>query len=132
MIVKCQKIISPATHEDLGEASPWLVKGKEYVVYALHYDEKFGIDIFIQTEHYDEPHFIPIVGFEIISQKIPSTWITLEKRTNSGKKIIKMLPKLWSYPSFFEDLTEELPEAVELFTQEGTKIYNEEYGEPSE
>ncbi len=80
MRVKCCRIISHTTKEDLGEQSPWLKKGKEYLVLAMAWSSKFGMQIYIQTEQYNEPRFIDLDGFEIVSQKIPSTWITTTQK----------------------------------------------------
>jgi len=125
MKVICRKIISPITKEDLGNESPWLKLGKEYVVLALELSSK-GIRIVIKTEHFAEPAVIDIDGFEFVDQKIPSSWITNVMSEENGKKIIIMLPASWNYESFFEDLEDGKPEAVALYTKEAQQIYKEE------
>lgn len=124
MKVKCQKIISP-TGKDLGESSPWLRVGNEYVVLALICTEKSGIQIYVQTEHYNEPHFSSLVGFEFVNQNIPASWLTLFSESY-GRKVMTMLPSSWNYENFFDDMENQDPKAIELFNKEVEKIYQEE------
>lgn len=124
MKVLCRKIISP-TGKDLGESSPWLKVGNEYVVFAMLIAEDSGIQIYIQTEHYNEPHFSSLIGFEFINQNIPSSWITVFRESN-GRKVMTMLPASWNYDNFFEDMEDQNPKAIELFNMEVKEIYHEE------
>jgi hypothetical protein len=125
MKVICRKIISPATNEDLGDSSPWLKVGNEYIVLAIVLGPRFGISIVIQTEEDDEIGFMSANGFEFTDQHIPSSWI-IEINEPYGEKVISMLPASWSYDSFFEDLDDQKPEAIALFNEEVEKIYQEE------
>jgi len=125
MLVKCNKIISHTTNEDLGDDSPWLKKEKEYLVLAMSWSSKFGMQIYIQTEEYNEPAFIRLEGFEIISQKIPSSWITTTQ-SFGDQLLVHMLPQSWSYESFFEEIENEKSETIALFNQEVEKMYREE------
>lgn len=124
MKVKCQKVISP-TGKDLGENSPWLKVGNEYVVLAIVLVEKSGFQIYIQTEHYDEPHFSSLIGFEFINQKFPSSWVTIFSESY-GRKVMTVLPASWNYDSFFEDMENQDPKAIELFNKEVEQMYREE------
>jgi hypothetical protein len=123
--VKCNKIISHTTKEDLGEQSPWLKKGKEYLVLAMAWSSKFGMQIYIQTEEYNEPRFIDLDGFEIVSQKIPSSWITTTQQFGD-QTLVFMFPKSWTSDSFFEEIDDEKSEAVKLFNKEVEQMYREE------
>jgi len=125
MLIKSNKIISPVTKEDLGDKSPWLTKGKEYVVLALNISTKGGIEVCIQTDHYNEPHYITLDGFEIINQRMPFSWITVSKDLGD-ENIIDMLPQSWAYDGFFGQLDDENPEAIALFNKEAEIIYREE------
>lgn len=125
MRVKCNRIISHTTKEDLGDQSPWLKKGKEYLVLAMAWSSKFGMQIYIQTEQYNEPRFIDLDGFEIVSQKIPSSWITTTQQFGD-QTLVFMFPKSWAYDSFFEEVDDEKPEAVKLFNKEVEQMYREE------
>ena len=125
MLIKCTKIISPVTKEDLGEKSPWLTKGKNYVVFALNISSKCGIEVCIQTDQYNEPRYITLNGFEIISQHIPTSWITLTKQIDD-ETFIDMLPQSWAYDGFFNELENENHQAIALFNKEAELIYQEE------
>lgn len=124
MKVLCRKIISP-TGKDLGKSSPWLKVANEYVVLAVIIIEGSGIQIYIQTEHHNEPHFSSLIGFEFINQNIPSSWITILREFN-GRKGMIMLPGSWNYASFFEDIENQNPKAIELFKKEAEEIYRQE------
>ena len=125
MRIKCNNIISPITKEEMGDKSPWLTKDREYVVLALEINDKRGIDVCIQTDHYNEPSFIPLDGFEVVSQKIPLSWITVVNNIED-RKFLTMLPKSWNYNSFFEDLDDENLDAIALFNKEVELIYKAE------
>lgn len=124
MRIICRKIISATTKKDLGESSPWLKLGKEYIVLAINLIEELGIEIYIQTDHFDEPKFFDIDGFEFVDQSIPSSWVAKISQVYH-RKVMTMLPKNWNYESFFEDIGNEEPHAMELFTQEAELIYRE-------
>lgn len=123
MIVAPRKLISHVSGEVL-ETSPWLTIGKEYVVMALFFSNQ-EISMYFQSDSDGQPGFFLVRGFEFVSQKIPSTWVTKIKELN-GKKVVKMLPASWAYDGFFEDITEEEPKAVSLFWKEARIIYAEE------
>jgi hypothetical protein len=125
MKVFSRKIISRTTGEDLADSSPWLRKNKEYIVLALNYFEGTGLDIYIQTEDHNEPRFISANGFEFINQKFPSSWVTVFSESH-GRKIMTVLPASWNYHSFFEDMENQDPKAIELFNKEVEQIYCEE------
>lgn len=124
MKVLCRKIISPGG-KDLGENSPWLKVGNEYIVLAIVFVENAGIQIYIQTEHHNEPHFFSLTGFEFINQNIPSQWITKITEAN-GRKVMTMLPASWNSESFYEDMEDQNPRAIELFNKEAEQMYREE------
>ena len=123
MIIKCKKIISQTTKKEL-KNSPWLKLEREYVVLSCVIGPREGISIYIKTEHHDEPSFLSMDGFEMISQKIPSNWITTVEESYD-RKVITMLPASWNYESFFEDIEDQKPKAIALYNQEVDKIYKE-------
>ena len=125
MRVKCNKVISPTTKKDLGDQSPWLKKGNEYLVFAMVWNSKFGMEIYISTEHYNEPSFVRLEGFEVSSQIIPSSWTTITKLFGD-QTLVYMLPRSWAYESFFEEIENEGSEAVKLFNKEVEQMYHEE------
>jgi hypothetical protein len=126
MRVKCNRLISATTKEDLGEESPWLKKGNEYTVLGMRWSSKFGMRILIQTEHYNEPRFISIDGFEIINQKIPPSWKTQTSKFGD-QIIVVMMPESWlNYDNFLDKLENEDSSAVALFNKEAELIYRGE------
>lgn len=125
MKVRCRKIFSRTTGEDLGDTSAWLQKDKEYVVLAINYFEASGFDLYIQTEDHHEPRFISMAGFEFISQDKPSSWITVFSESYD-RKVMMLLPSSWNYESFFEDMENQDPKAIELFNKEVEQMYREE------
>lgn len=125
MKVLCRNIISHTTGENLGDTSPWLKRGKEYVVLAINYVESLGFDLYIQSEDHNEPAFFSAKGFEFIGQKFPSSWVTVFSESY-GRKVMTVLPASWNYESFFEDMENQDPKAIELFNKEAEKIYREE------
>lgn len=124
MKVLCRKIISP-TGKDLGENSPWLKLGNEYIVLAIVFAGNSGLQIYLQSEDQHEPHFFSVVGFEFINQNIPSSWITKFTEAHS-RKVMTMLPLSWNYESFFDDIENQDLKAIELFNKEAEQIYREE------
>lgn len=125
MKVICRKIISPGTGENMGESSPWLKVGNEYIVLALNCVEGSGLQIYIQTEHYNEPCFTHVEGFEFINQNIPTSWIAVVSEAYD-RKVMLMLPASWNYDDFFEEINDQNPRAMELFAKEAEQIYREE------
>jgi hypothetical protein len=121
MIVKCRRLISYMTKEELDFCS-WLTLDKEYVVLELEVDPKSGINIIIHTDDDNEPGRTYLDGFEIVSQHMPSNWAP--KMDENG--IYYLMPKSWMYEEFFEEVEDEKPHAVELFKKEATIIYQEE------
>ena len=117
MKVICRKIFSPNTSKDLGDSSPWFKVGNEYLILSICFIEKYGIEIYVQSEHHHEPCFVNITGFEFIDQKIPSSWICVFSK-NYERNAMTLIPKSWNYPTFFEDIEDENPEAVALFNKE--------------
>jgi len=124
MKVLCRKIISPSG-KNLGENSPWLKLGNEYIVLAIMLVENTGMQIYIQTEDHDEPHFFNLAGFEFINRIIPSLWVTRITEAN-GRKVITMLPASWDYDNFFEDMENQNLKAIELFNKEVEQMYRED------
>ncbi len=124
MLIKCNEIISETTKEVLTD-SPWLKKGKVYTVLAIFCSTKNGISVCIQSEEHNEPAFFSLDGFEVITQTQPKSWITkIEKVYDMD--VMTRLPKAWDYESFFEDLDDQDPQAIEIFRQEAIKIYDDE------
>jgi len=101
MIVKCVKIVSPATGKDLGERSPWLIRGKVYIVFAIRYrwDTK-TMQILVETENYSDPMFAEIDQFEIISNQLSSYWVF----DKDEDKFNCFMPQAWFTEGFGEGI----------------------------
>lgn len=121
MQIKCKRFIDFVTGEELNLNLEWLTKNKTYLVFAIFFDSRKGFKAMIQADHDFRPCLVYLTGFEIIDQEIPKTWIT---KINEKDNIttIQMFPKNWDYDTFFEDLSEDEPRAVELFKQEAKII----------
>ena len=126
MIIECKKAISDATGEDLGNDSPWLKIGKQYVVYAIRFRNDpphfIRLEALIESEHYGEPHLFDLTQFTVISSKIPSTWIF--NYDSEGSMVF--MPSDWFYDSCWEDLGNETSRWLELFHKEKELILQEE------
>lgn len=125
MKILCQKIISAPPRRDLGDISPWIKKSKEYLVWCAVLGPREGVSFFVESESNKDPSWFPAEGFEFINQHIPSSWVSVIEEVY-GKKVLTMLPASWNYPSFFEDLDDRKPEAVELYWKEVDKMCEEE------
>lgn len=122
MKVKCLKIISATTHEDLGKDSPWLTIGKEYTVLSIAVTPRGGISIYFQSDDRNEPIFSTLLGFEVTSNYLPSNWSVKFNKHNE----YYMMPASWMYDSFLEDLEDQEEKAMQLFEAEARVIYEEE------
>lgn len=131
MIIQCKKFIG-SNPKIMLDSSPLLKKEKCYTVLALRLDPKVGVDVFIQTEDDDKPYFVALDGFEILTQTQPKTWVANIKQGDELNVVARLshvvirLPQPWNYPSFFKDLEEQEPKAMELFIEEAAKIYEAE------
>lgn len=101
MIVKCVKIISRATGKDLGDKSPWLIKDKSYIVFAIRYrwDTK-TIDFLLESENFSDPTFFDSNQFEIISNRLSSYWVFGKDEDN----FICFMPQAWFQTGFGEGI----------------------------
>lgn len=123
MKVKCNKIVSPEGIY-LDCSTSWLKIGKEYLVLAISLSKPLGMQIYIQTEHHNEPVFFGVGGFEFIDQNMPSLWVANVSNTED-RKIMTLLPESWNYSDFFEDMKKKDSKAINLFNQAAEHIYRE-------
>ncbi len=126
MIIECEKAISSTTGEDLGNDSPWLKIGKQYVVYAIRFRNDpphfLRLEALIESENYNDPRLFDLTQFAVISSKIPSAWVFNYDPEGS----MAFMPKSWFYDSFWDDLDEEREKGMELFHKEKELILQEE------
>jgi hypothetical protein len=105
--------------------SPWLTKGKEYIVLGLFINKK-ETKLYLESDDGQAAYF-DIQGFEILSNYIPSNWNLFYQNTT-----ISLYPKKWKavgekgVRGFWEGYTDGELEMVELYEQERDLIYGEE------
>ncbi len=121
MIIKCNKLISATTKEEM-IVSPWVTLGKKYIVLGLQINKHRGVMALIKSDHHNQPIFVDLDGFEIVSQQMSKNWVV---------KVVDnfyhyLLPKNWSYEDFLGDLEDEKPKAMKLFQEETEIMYQEE------
>tara|TARA_R110002110_G_scaffold415718_1_gene654162 strand:- start:2334 stop:2843 length:510 start_codon:yes stop_codon:yes gene_type:complete len=66
-----------------------------------------------------------MIGFEVISQEIPQTWIPQSRTVFGNNLFCSLLPKPWEYDRFERDLFSEDSKAVSLYNQEAKIIFEE-------
>jgi hypothetical protein len=120
MIAKCRRILNSTAKEEI-DHSIWISRDREYVVLALLIFKNLEIKICIQSDSNNEPIFAPLLGFEVISEHVPSNW-----QMGIVSEVFRLSPKSWMRADFYEDFEERKPEAIELFKKEAEIIYREE------
>ena len=103
-------------------------KGNEYLIYAIRFNEKTGFEIYIQTDNSNTPSFIDAIGFEFLTRRVPSSWVTTFKKKDNND-IMYLLPHSWNYDTFFQDINDQHPDAIVAYRKEVEIIHKEE-GEP--
>lgn len=121
MRVLCQR--EPGKFPDENES--WLEKGKEYIVMMTKADLFNGFSYCLMSKDKKKLAWFSVNGFEVLSQEIPSTWITAEMQVQGNSALI-MLPEKWHYDSFLSDLNSGEKTAQEIFEAETRKMYKEE------
>lgn len=99
-----------------------------YYPLVISMEKKYGIMVCIQTGDDNLPAWFDLSGFEVIDQKIPSSWV-IKKYGDEQEGMTSLMPASWTYPGFFEDLHDDDEKARKLFNYEAVKIY-EEMGAP--
>lgn len=126
MRVKCKRIISAATGEDISyKPNQSFTLERDYVVLGIRCTVKTGIELLIITDHYNSLARVHSQGFEFISQYIPSSWISQVSLYYDIQEMW-LLPESWSEKGFFSAFDDEVPEAMEKFRKEVIKMYDEE------
>lgn len=119
MKVRCIKIISPATGEELVE-SGWVQIGYEYVVIAIAAVPRKSVQFQILTED-STPSWWDSQMFVTVSSRIPSNWVAL---ISSGGNL-DVAPQPWLEPGFWEKYFDGDAHAREVFDEELVKILSE-------
>lgn len=122
MKVKCIRLIDEQTGEPL-ESSSWLSVGKEYHVLSVNIDDGLPIKFQLIGDDGQTPAYHDANQFEIVTNNIPEGWVI----DFVSKSHLRLSPKGWSKPGFWEDYFDGIPEAIELFNAEKAAIIQAEY-----
>ncbi len=126
MKVKCIKYMTIGPDPQEMETSPFLTKGKEYVVLMISRDEN-NIFYYIQEDSSEDSvgGYFDARQFIVTSNYIPNNWIINVKIEFN---YVGLLPKKWyEHRGFFDKLhDDDDPAAIELFFSECNEIYRQE------
>ncbi|MGB6976175.1 MAG: hypothetical protein WBE18_01770 [Gammaproteobacteria bacterium] len=122
MKVKCTKFYNEQTKQ-YQDTSSWLTIGQEYVVLEiLIKPEKEIIYRLVGDNKTEMPALYDARQFEIVSGKIPESWII--KQFSSGNFIFS--PNPWRKSGFWENCYNGDLTALETYKREARIIYEEE------
>ena len=125
MIVRCIKIISPTTGEDLGGSSPWIIRGKAYVVLAIKHNlHAKTMEILLQSEDYKEPTFFEFNfdWFELLSDKISSYWVFGQDEDGC----VCFMPPDWFQEGFGEDMDNGDESSMMIYRRDRDLMFSED------
>ncbi|WP_405805460.1 hypothetical protein [Streptomyces sp. NBC_01187] len=110
MIVRCIKIINPATLAVVSE-HPAVRIGEEYPVLEVLADRAVVLfrlpDRPGSTDPIDTPGLWDAAMFEVVSDRMPSCWVA---ELDEGR--LTLAPREWQRPGFWEDYFDHVPTAV--------------------
>jgi hypothetical protein len=101
----------------------WLKENTEYVVLEIFFD-KTGAVYRILTENSVMPTLHSADLFEIVSNKIPSSWVAAMGRERGF--YLEIAPIRWTTQGFWEDYSNQDSTAEKIFEEEKRKIFAEE------
>lgn len=116
MKVRCVKLLSHAGK--LIEYDSWMTIGKIYHVLAVELSRDGRWHFRLRGDGENGVALFLIDQFEIVSSKIPPTWVIAIKRG----KLFQLTPEPWSYLGFMERYYNGDPEAIKIFHEEEKKI----------
>jgi hypothetical protein len=116
MKVKCTKLVD--SRGNFQEFSPWLTVGKVYLVLSVLLDINGKWLLRLLGDNGNGVALFSLSEFEIISAKIPATWIVAW----NPKGVFELTTETWNQPGFWEKYYDRDPEAIKLFDTERSKI----------
>ncbi len=116
MKVRCKKLIDSRGNPQ--ERSPWLTLGKVYHVLEVVQDIHGNWQLRAEGDGINGPALFRLEQFEIISAKVPDTWVV---RWND-KGVFSLTSEAWSQLGFWERFYDRDPEARKVFEEEKTRI----------
>lgn len=116
MKVRCIKLID--SNGNPIEGSNWLTIAEIYNVLSIIQDVHGRWLLRLIADKHPRVALFPLTQFEILSAKVPQTWIVTWK--DSG--LFELTPEAWSRPGFWEDFYDAKLEAAKAFEDEARKI----------
>ena len=116
MKVRCTKLISTTGKPQ--EQSSSLTLGRVYHVLAVSLDTNGDWRLRLVSDSEMRPALFRFKQFEVISDKIPSTWIVSWNENG----FFQLTPHAWDQPGFWEKYYDRDPEAIQIFEEEKRKI----------
>ena len=116
MKVRCTKLID--TRGNPQEQSSSLTLGRVYHVLSVLLGINGEWKLRVITDGEKRPALFRLKQFEVISAKIPNTWIVIW----NDKGFFQLTTHAWSQPGFWEKYYDRDPEAIQIFEDEKRKI----------
>ena len=120
MKIKCVKIISPITKEDLGESGAGLTKGRVYTVLVFDVLKEGKARVLIVNDDNESVGVYDLSLFEVVNNSISVYWKYYE--TGVG---YSFCPEAWSSDDFWERLDDNYYDAIDTFEELVEKINSE-------
>jgi hypothetical protein len=115
MKVRCIKLLDVFGNPQ--EESPWLTLGKIYHVLEVVQDTDRKWFFRIVGDGLNGVALFPLEEFEILTAKIPHTWIVVWGRDG----FFELSPEPWSKLGFWEAYYDRSPDAARVFEEEKRK-----------
>ncbi len=113
MKIKCTQISDEDTGDVLQNSS-WLTVGKTYHVLSVNMDHGSPVKFQVISDDGQTPVYHNANQFEVVSNKIPEGWVI----DFVSKSYLRLSPKAWSKPGFWEEYFDGEPEAIDVFNAE--------------
>jgi hypothetical protein len=112
--VRCDRLVDATTGEEV-TSSEWLRVGADYVVLSILAEPGRQILFRIMGEgEIGAPGLFDSTMFSTVSPEIPPSWVI----TVGNGGIVRVGPRTWMKPGFWEDYFNQEPEAIALFDEE--------------
>jgi len=124
MKVKCKHIYNEIKKEYQLTSSA-LTVGKEYLVIEIYISSEMKIRYRLPCDQNNQPALFDASQFEIVSERIPSTWIVRGKGALGNTGIV-FGPKVLQEPGLWERIFDQDEEALKIYRREGGILMAEE------
>jgi hypothetical protein len=116
MKVRCIELIDISGNRQ--EQSSWLTLGKTYYVLEVVQDVHRRWLLRLVGDTHPGVGLFPLRQFEILSSRIPNTWIVSWNKEG----VFELTTKPWSQPDFWERFYNHESGAIRIFEEERAKI----------